>query len=194
VTPLECALAVSRALENAGVDYAIGGALAYGIYAVPRATADVDLNVFVRNADLERVVAAVVAEGGSLALDEARAAADADGLIVVFIHSIRVDLFVPSIPFSWEAHRTRLGFDFDGRVVYFLSPAALAVFKMLFFRPKDLVDLERLLALQGADSLDRGYVRGQIVEMLGDDDERVSRWDDLVRADDSRRGTTPSPP
>src|SRR5581483_7418408 len=43
----EAALAIARALDTAGIPYALGGALAYGQYGIPRATNDVDVNVFV---------------------------------------------------------------------------------------------------------------------------------------------------
>lgn len=44
---LDAALAVARALEQQGVPYAIGGALAFGVWGTPRGTLDVDVNVFV---------------------------------------------------------------------------------------------------------------------------------------------------
>lgn len=53
----------------------------------------------------------------------------------------------------------------------------LACFKLLFFRPKDL--LERLVG--AAQSLDVARVRALIAEAMGDDDERVRAWDDIVR-------------
>ena len=152
------------------------------------ATADVDVNVFVEETDLTKLFAALESLGVTLDPEAAAAAAHADGLIVVFAHGIRVDLFVPSIEFSWEACRTRRGVPIDGHTIYFLAPTALAVFKMLFFRPKDLVDLDRLLALQAREALDREYVRAHLVEMVGEHDERVDRWDALVRADVVRRG------
>lgn len=61
-----------------------------------------------------------------------------------------------------------------------VSAEALCVFKLLFFRPKDLVDVSNVIALQGA-KLDRTYVRRWLVEMMGEDDERVRKWDELVR-------------
>lgn len=64
----------------------------------------------------------------------------------------------------------------EGWQGWFLSAESIAVFKLLFFRAKDLVDLERLIAVQGAD-LDGAYVRRWLVDMMGDDDERVLRWD-----------------
>jgi hypothetical protein len=57
----------------------------------------------------------------------------------------------------------------------------LSVFKLMFFRAKDVVDLERLVAVQGSH-LDHAYVRKHIVEMMGEDDERTKTWDRLVAA------------
>jgi hypothetical protein len=68
----------------------------------------------------------------------------------------------------------------EGSDVWFLSAEALCVFKLLFFRGKDVVDLERLIAVQGA-AIDAAYVRTQIASMLGDDDARVATWDRIWR-------------
>ena len=44
---LDIALRIATNFEKANIPYAIGGALAYNMYGVPRSTIDVDLNVFV---------------------------------------------------------------------------------------------------------------------------------------------------
>ena len=67
----------------------------------------------------------------------------------------------------------------EGVRLWFLSAEALAIFKLLFFRTKDIADLERLLAVS---PLDRAYVRRELVEMMSEDDVRVARWDELVRS------------
>lgn len=43
------------------------------------------------------------------------------------------------------------------------------------------VNVQRLIGVQGA-ALDVEYVRSQIVAMMGEDDERVQRWDALLAA------------
>ncbi len=43
----EIGIELGTALEKAGLPYALGGALALGVWALPRATKDVDLNLFV---------------------------------------------------------------------------------------------------------------------------------------------------
>lgn len=46
-TAADVARALADALERHNISYAIGGALALGFYAPPRATLDVDVNAFV---------------------------------------------------------------------------------------------------------------------------------------------------
>ena len=121
----ELGIALAQALEGHGVEYALGGALAYGQYGISRATNDVDVNVFVAP----------------------------DGLAPVFEALRALDVPVD-------------------------EAAARAVFKLLFFRAKDLVDLERLIAVQGG-AVDVPYVRARIVEMLGEEDPRVEALDRL---------------
>ena len=60
----------------------------------------------------------------------------------------------------------------DGWTGRFLAPEAIAVFKLLFFRLEDRGDLQRRVAVRG-DHFDHGYVRRWMVEMMGEDDERV---------------------
>jgi hypothetical protein len=68
-----------------------------------------------------------------------------------------------------------------GAPIHVLSAEDLTVFKLLFFRGKDVVDVERLVAAQG-DRLDRDYVRRWLVACVGEHDERVHRWDTISAA------------
>jgi hypothetical protein len=177
--PLDAALAICRVLELGPIPYAIGGALAFGLWGVPRATVDVDLNIFTEDDRLDEVVAALDELGISCDISEIRTQAEREGRFVLRHGAFRIDVFTPSIEFAWEAERTRVLQTVEGQDVWFLSAEALAVFKLLFFRPKDIVDLERLVAVQG-ERLDVGYVRQHMVAMMGEDDPRVSEWDRLV--------------
>ena len=136
------------------------------------------VNVFVTDEQLDPVFEALRSLG--IAVDESAAhqGAAKEGLFIVHLGPYRIDVFTPSIEFSWEAQRTRVQHDCEGQAVWFLSAEALCVFKLLFFRGKDLVDLERLVAVQGA-TIDRNYVRLKIAEMMGGDDSRVDAWDRL---------------
>jgi hypothetical protein len=82
-------------------------------------------------------------------------------------------------PFYEEAQTRRVRVRLADRDTWVLSPEVLAVFKMLFYRPKDLADVGRLLEVQGV-RFDRAFVRRWLVEMLGEQDERIRHWDTLV--------------
>lgn len=176
---LAAGLLIAEAFQRHGIPYALGGALAYGQYGIPRATNDVDINVFVEPVALGPVFEALRELG--IELDEAlaRQAATSEGLFVARYGLFRLDVFTPSIPFSWQAQQTRVRHTVDGKGVWFLSAEALCVFKLLFFRGKDVADLERLIAVHGA-ALDGSYVREKIITMLGADDARVATWDRLL--------------
>jgi hypothetical protein len=174
----EAGIQVAQALEAEGIAYALGGALAYGQYGIPRATNDVDVNVFVGPAELGTVFAALRTLGITIDDAAARAASAQEGLMVLQYGLFRLDVFTPSIEFSWEAGRTRVQHGVDGLRVWFLSVEALCVFKLLFHRGKDVVDLERLIAVQGG-AIDAAYVRARVAGMLGEDDPRVATWDRL---------------
>lgn len=91
----------------------------------------------------------------------------------------RIAVFVPSIPCDAESERRIQRIEEGGRSIPLLSAETLAVYKLLFFRSKDLVDLEALVATWR--SLDAGWVRAQLVSMLGEGSDRVEKWDEIVR-------------
>lgn len=177
--PLDAALALVRSLADHEVSHALGGALALGLWAVPRATMDVDLNAFVDDDDLDNLFSALEQLGIPVDREGCRGQVVREGMFVVHWGRIRIDIFLPSIEYAWQAERTRRRVEIENQPVWVLSPEALAVFKLLFFRAKDLADLQRLLAVQG-DKLDRSAIRESLVEMMGDGDERVVKWDQLV--------------
>ena len=176
----EVAQRLADSLESAGIEYAIGGALALGVAGVPRGTLDVDLNVFVEAVEFGSVLRTLTS-GGVTFESDAGSVAERDGTVMGRADGMRIDVFFPSIPFSLEARSTRVKVETpEGWSGWFLSAESIAVFKLLYYRAKDVVDLERLVAVRGGD-FDHGYVRNWIVDMMGADDERVVRWDDLVR-------------
>jgi hypothetical protein len=183
VSPLEfdafeIAARLANALDAARIPYAIGGAIAYGLWGDPRGTHDVDIRLFVDHDGLEGALDILERAGVTLDREAARRA-DAEGDVIVgWCDGLRVDLFTPSIPFSWEAMRTRVRLDGPLGPASYLSAEAISIFKLLFFRSKDLVDLEKLVAVQGGD-LDSAYVRRWMVDMMEADDPRVREWDPI---------------
>lgn len=179
----ELARTLADVFERHHLPYAIGGAIALGYYAVPRATVDVDVNVFVApTTEIDRALAAL-AEVGFLpdeTLPALRARAIEEGQFRGNVSGLRVDVFVPAIPYYQAlAQRTRK-ITLLGRPATILGPEDLAVLKMMFFRRKDLADVEALVREQGI-GLDRDFIRRTLVDLVGVDDERVSAFESIVR-------------
>jgi hypothetical protein len=173
--------ALIDAFEGSALDYALGGAVAYSTWGEPRATRDIDLNVWVQDEELEDLFALLESLGATVDREVAAAEVRERGMFITRLRGYRIDIFTPSVPFYDEAldrrRRTRL-LDRDAWV---LSPETLAVFKMLFFRPKDLADVGRMMEIQG-ETFDVGFVRHWLVKMVGDSDERIVAWDRLAEA------------
>jgi hypothetical protein len=174
-------LGLHHALVDSGLDHAFGGALALAYCTnEPRATRDIDLNVFVQPTSARRAVAALPA-----GVDRTEADITVlghDGQIRLQWDDTPVDVFLS----THEFHRiaaTRVRHEpFAGEILPFLSGTDLVVFKAMFNRPKDWVDIAEVAAVNGADF---GDVRQWLVDLLGQDDERVERLD-AVLAEGSR--------
>lgn len=162
-------------LEPSGVAYAFGGAIALAAWSEPRATADVDVILWVEPDAVDIAIDLARTAGVEVDRDAARSAARLRGMFAGSIGATRVDVFVPSIPFYDEAERRRVRTRIGARETWVHSAEVLAVFKLLFFRPKDLIDVERMLSVRAA-AFDRRFVRDALLEMLGED-PRIEAWD-----------------
>ena len=176
--PVDAAIRIAERLEADGIPYAIGGALAYGLWAVPRATVDVDIDVFLARDALKPLFRALQELGIAFDPEDAERQNARDGMFVGRWGLYRIDIFTPSIEFEWEAHETRVRCELEGHSVWVLSAEAIAVLKLLFFRTKDIADLERLVAVHA--ELDRAYVRDHVARMMGEEDERLRLWDRIT--------------
>ena len=175
----ELARRLADVLGSAGVPYAVGGALALGVWGFPRATNDVDLDIFVTAQALGPVLDILERAGFAVDVTAAESSARERGDFKIIAEGMRVDVFVSSIPLYDDVRRRIREAPLEGRPAWFLAPEDLAIFKLLFFRAKDLLDVERLVGFLGQD-FDRTYVRRWLVQLVGADDERVGRWDQLI--------------
>jgi hypothetical protein len=181
-TAAQVARAIADALERGQLPYAIGGAIALGFYAPPRATVDVDVNIFVTHGPAFTKTLRILNDSGFVA--EADAAmllrqAREEGQFRGRVDGIRVDVFVSTVPFYKELKRRVRNAVLLGRPLKILSPEDLLVLKLMFFRRKDLADAEAMLRDEGT-VLDRRKVRDRLVKLVGEEDERVRAWDELA--------------
>jgi hypothetical protein len=182
-TAAEVARAVADVLDRHGLGYAIVGAIALGFYAAPRATIDVDINIFVPPADGLSVALRALSDAGFVAHEDdatLHARANAEGQFRGTISGLRVDVFVPAIAYYAELADRRRQVVLLGRPAWILGPEDLVVLKLMFFRRKDLADVEALLRDQGV-SVDRTFIRAKLIELVGADDERMTTLESIER-------------
>ena len=161
-------------------DYALGGALALGYWGAPRGTVDVDITLYLP-ADRPGECLQVLHEVGcEFYASEAIQSLREHGFCRVTLQARAVDVFLPIVPFYEIARERRQQVNLGSHRVFIWDAESLAVFKMMFFRPKDRVDLAQILEYQG-DVFDRDWVRQQLAAMYGARDPRLSAWDELVR-------------
>jgi hypothetical protein len=181
-TAAQVARAIANALERRKIPYAIGGAIALGFYAPPRATLDVDVNIFVSPGPAFAKALGALKDSGFVAETDAAILlrqAQEEGQFRGRLEGIRVDVFIPTVPFYKELKRRVRNAVLLGRPIKILSPEDLLVLKLMFFRRKDLADAEAVLRDQGT-ALDRRKVRDRLVKLVTEEDERVRAWDDLA--------------
>jgi hypothetical protein len=164
-------VAIDAAL--AAVPHAFGGALALAYYAEPRATVDIDLNVFVPAARFAEVAAPLVALGAGADDPEIAALAQRDGQVRVMWDGTPVDLFFAYDAFHDAARAGARVVPFADGWIPILGPEHLVVCKVVFDRPRDWVDIDAVL--DGGMTLDIAEVMRWVGRIAGDDDPRYAR-------------------
>ena len=156
----------------AAIPHAFGGALALAYYAEPRATIDIDLNVFLPAERFEDVAGPLRALG--VTIDEAAAAVVArDGQARVWWDDTPVDLFFAYDAFHDAAARARWTVPFAQGEIPILAPEHLVVCKVVFNRTKDWVDIDAMRDL--GRGLDAAEVLRWVGRIAGDEDPRYER-------------------
>ncbi len=168
-------LALHDALELVRIPHAIGGAIALGYCTLePRGTRDLDVNVFV-GPDRVKDVFAALPEGvaiSGLALEQA----ERDGQVRLWWEQTPIDLFFSVLGFHDQVASEVRQVPFEGRSIPVLDCTALAVFKAIFDRPRDWVDIE---AMVEARALDVGEASRWVRDLAGTDSAAAQRLAEL---------------
>jgi hypothetical protein len=160
------------------IAHAFGGAIALAYYAEPRATHDIDLNVFVPSDEAGGLLA-IVAQLGVTVTDDVPARIAHDGQIRLSWGDTPLDVFFAYDPFhdACAARRRRVPFGRDD--LWILAPEDLVICKATFDRRKDWLDIEQVLLTTGGD-LDTTDIRAWLHRLLGPTDRRVEHFDQTL--------------
>ncbi len=163
--------AIDAALS--GLPHAFGGALALAYYAEPRATIDIDVNVFIPADRFAEVAEPLAALGAAVDDPAVVELVQRDGQVRVMWESTPIDLFFSYDAFHVAASRELRRVPFGDTTIPILGVDHLVVCKVVFDRPKDWVDIDAMLALGAV--IDTAEVLRWVGRIAGDDDPRYER-------------------
>lgn len=168
-------VAIDGALTEAAIPHAFGGAIALAYYAEPRATIDIDCNVFVNPHAHAKVTAALESLGFDASIDPARV--ESDGQVRIRWGATPIDLF-----FAYDAVHDAMAkgirrVEFGDTTIPILGPEHLVVCKVIFDRPKDWLDIEQVVV--AVEGFDVETVRRWVTHGAGASDPRARRFDEV---------------
>jgi Nucleotidyl transferase AbiEii toxin, Type IV TA system len=171
VTLAQRVLAVDDALAD--IAHAFGGALALAYYAEPRATIDIDVNVFVPSERFAEVAVPFAQLGAAIDDPTITALVQRDGQVRVMWDATPIDLFFSYDPFHDAAAAAIHVVPFGDSTIPILAADHLIVCKVIFNRPKDWVDVDAMLVAQA--EVNAAEVLRWVARIAGDEDPRYNR-------------------
>lgn len=170
-------LRLHEALDGRRIPHAFGGAIAVDYYRVPRATIDIDLNLFVPPDESQDVLDAFaevfrIPDPEALS-DEIREREQGK----TYWGSTRIDLFFAGSEFHESMSARTREVAYEQTTIPILSAEDIVLVKALFDRTQDWADIEAVCGLMGPD-LDLAYIKSWLEPMVGLGDPRAQR---LVR-------------
>ena len=171
----EKVLLIEATLHTARIPHAFGGAIALAYYATPRATIDIDVNVFVESARADDVLAALGRLGADEPTEAEAVRLHRDGQTRIRWESTPIDLFFSYDAFHGACQERRRAFPFgEGETIHVLAAEDLVIFKAIFDRDKDWRDIAEMVFAM-ADELDAEWIERWLDRIVGREDERYLR-------------------
>jgi hypothetical protein len=168
-------LAVDSHLRAAGFTYSFGGAIALNYHVEsPRATADIDVNITLDVGDAEAVLRALPPDvhWDEKDLSQIRRT----GQVRIFWAETPIDLFFPQHALHDLVAARSVVVPFAGSRIPIISATDLTIFKAMFDRPKDWVDIDAMVAYGSPDVAE---VRQWLTDLLGANDQRLPRLEQI---------------
>jgi hypothetical protein len=188
-TQEDALIGLAAFLGRGGIPYMVIGGLANIVWGEPRATLDIDVTVWVPDAQLESFVDRVGQSYRVLVDAPLPFIRAARVLPIETTTGVRIDLVLGLLPFEREAIDRARDLLVAGTQVRFCTPEDLVLMKIISDRDRDLADA-RALVLRLLPTLDLHYLEPRIIELarLLKRPAIEERWSEWTRGTDT--GTT----
>ena len=180
----EALLALTRALEALGSPSAVIGGVAVIASGVSRATVDIDATVSAQAVEPEQLAAALAQQDILPRIEGAIEFARSRHIFLAEHRpsGVPIDVSLAWLPFEEEAIAAAEVREFAGVRTRVARPEDLVIYKMVAARPRDLDDIENLLAVHGR-SMNLRRVRAVVADFAAvlEDRERPAILERLLR-------------
>jgi len=169
-------MGIARALEQARIPHAFGGAIALAYYAAPRGTEDIDVNVFLE----AEAAGTCLEELERLEIESPAADSDVrDHQMVLSWEHTPIHVFFSYDPFHERCRARARRVPFAEGEIWILSAEDITIFKAIYDRPKDRAEVREVLLCMG-ERMDVVYTIGWLKRILGREDARVTRFQEAA--------------
>jgi len=167
----EKVIAVHEALDVAEVSHALGGAIAFAYYGEPRATVDIDVNVFASSERWPRVRDALAPLGMNVSIDLAALHRDGEAQPEWDRNPVHLFFSRDELHDAMESATRRV--PFGEATLSIVSPEHLLIRKTMLNRSKDWLDIEQILV--ATEPLNLPEIEEWLRRMVGDGDPRLEK-------------------
>ena len=172
--------AIQRLIEQFNDQGIIIGGVAASILGEPRLTADADAMLLLSIEQIPRLIEVAAKEGLAPRLEDVEEFARKNRVLLLRHEEsgINVDISLGLLPFEVEAVERSREYEAGGFRVRLPTPEYLIILKAVARRPKDMLDIEAVIAAQ--DELDEeriGFWVQQFAELL----EMPEVWTDIEK-------------
>jgi hypothetical protein len=157
---------LEQVFDRLSIDRSYGGAIACNYYAPPRFTQDVDVLILAPATRMPGLVEELSSIGCTETYHPGAPPVKLQRILselrakpywtVLYCHGIRIEFFAPWHSFHHRVLERSPSRQLEGRAIRIHSAEDLIIFKKIFDRPKDIIDIKAmLLAQKGRLNLER---------------------------------------
>ncbi len=154
-------------LEELNIDYATIGAIASGIYGLPRTTYDIDVLLNMEKMKIPIFLEELKDKGFTFEKEHILEELEEGYLSEVHYKNIRVDILLTVLPYFKQVIERVLIFNFLDTQIRFATPEDLIILKLLANRDHDKEDVNGIKDIH--PELDTAYIKDSLKRLVGEE-------------------------
>ncbi len=156
-------------LERLKIDYTIIGAIASGIYGLPRTTYDIDIILKIEKIKIPSFLEGLKDNGFRFEREDILKDLKDGYLSEVHYQNIRIDILLPVLPYFKKVIKRGVIFNLSGNDLKFAQAEDVVILKLLSNREKDREDIQAINQIH--TGLDIGYIKDSLLRLVGEKDK-----------------------